>query len=277
MRNRFEVVDDPELVKIIIVPGDYIPGEDPDTSIYIEPPITPAEQNDLPSLLEVKNQELSQAIGSAITSGGVSRVTMNGETGERQREGGLELAQALLTLRGLRAAVVTTQINGEVNGSIVVLGVFSEQRINFQELPYSCGPTTILNKLRENGDMSETERSLAEFMGAAPEVGCENEDILQAYFDKDLEVVETKYNGSLKDLERCIKAAEAEGLDPYIIVNYFHAFANEGHYGAVTGIDENAVYMKGCSLGWLRLRRQYFEEYWHSSDGTTKGWYAVVR
>jgi hypothetical protein len=35
MRNRFEVVDDPELVKIIIVPGDYIPGEDPDTSIYI--------------------------------------------------------------------------------------------------------------------------------------------------------------------------------------------------------------------------------------------------
>ncbi|MES2971470.1 MAG: C39 family peptidase [Patescibacteria group bacterium] len=151
-----------------------------------------------------------------------------------------------------------------------VKDVFSKNNIHIQEIPYACGPSTLLNVLHLKGDSSHSEQELVELCKAKPVLGTSNENLIKAAKQVGLKLVEEKSNALVQDIERNIDAGVS------VIVNYFHAFAGEGHYAVVTNYDNKALYLVDSSFGLLRLRKEDFEKFWYNSDKTIYGWYAAV-
>jgi predicted double-glycine peptidase len=149
--------------------------------------------------------------------------------------------------------------------------IFTKYHLVIQEASYTCGPCSILNVLRLKGDSSRSEEEMAELCHAKPGVGSSNEDLVKAVREVGLEVVEEKSDANTQDIERHID----DGA--YVIVNYFNAFSDEGHYAVVTGYDDKALYFTDSSLGYLRLKKEYFKKFWYNSDKTVYGWYAAVK
>lgn len=135
----------------------------------------------------------------------------------------------------------------------------------------TCGPCSLLNVLRLKGDMSGTEDEFAAICNTKDGIGTSNDDMVRSAKQIGLEVIETKAEGTTEDIERLIDQGA------YIIVNYLHAFAEDGHYGVVTDYDDSAFYLADCSLGFLRLRREYFLKYWYDSKQAVNHWYLAVK
>ncbi|MDB5186784.1 MAG: hypothetical protein JWM07_256 [Candidatus Saccharibacteria bacterium] len=249
------------------------------TNICIEPLMTLLERSTI--LLSVgQDSELGKGLAAMQEDVGRQVITIDGMPSERHLSLGVALAEEIITLRGTQVAMVHAEINGKAERRLVEPRSFPRYKIHYQELLYSCGPTTLLNGMRLlRGDYSETEVGLAELCGAQPDIGITDEDIvaLTGHERVGLEVLETKYDAELTDIKRCVDEAKSKGENPYVIINYFHAFAGEGHYAAVVDYDDKAVYIMDCSLGYLRLRKEYFKAHWHSTDKSTRGWYAAVR
>ncbi len=150
--------------------------------------------------------------------------------------------------------------------------VLSDYNIHQQVLPYSCGPCTIMNILRMKGDFSRSEDEMVKICEAIPGRGTPQPNMLKACKEVGVEVVESKGNASMQDIERNID----KGL--YVILNYFNAFSGNGHYSFVTDYDDDAIYIADCSLGLLRLRKERLEKNWYgTADDDVKQWYAAVK
>jgi predicted double-glycine peptidase len=149
--------------------------------------------------------------------------------------------------------------------------VLCDHGVHIQELAYSCGPCSILNVLHLKGDFSESESHLVTLCGAVAGVGTSNEALLSACAKAGLEILESKQDASLEDVERRISQGG------YVIVNYLDAFSGKGHYSVLTDYDEQAVYILDCSLGLLRLDRAAFLKHWHNSDGSVSRWYLALK
>ena len=136
----------------------------------------------------------------------------------------------------------------------------------------TCGPCSLLNVLRLKGDMSGTEDEFAEICKTRDGVGTANEDMVTAAEEVGLNVLEAKAGGTAAEVKRHIDN------DAYVIVNYFHTFSGHGHYAVITDYDDNAFYLADCSLGFLRLRNEYFEKYWYGADpgSESKKWFLAV-
>jgi predicted double-glycine peptidase len=137
----------------------------------------------------------------------------------------------------------------------------------------TCGPCSLLNVLRLKGDMSGTEDEFAKICKTRDGIGTSNADMIEAAKQVGLDVLETKAGGTAADVKRHIDAGA------YVIVNYFHTFSGNGHYAVITDYDDNAFYLADCSLGFLRLRDEYFLKYWYGHDpgSESKKWFLAVK
>ena len=86
-----------------------------------------------------------------------------------------------------------------------------------------------------------------------------------------LKVIEEKGKASIQDIERNIDNGA------YVIVLYFHAFAQVGHYAIITEYDDRAFYLVGSSLGFMRLWKKDFKEFWYDTGKTDREWYLAVQ
>ena len=154
---------------------------------------------------------------------------------------------------------------------MAVKDVLDQQKVVIQQLSYSCGPCSLLNILYLKGDFSYDEQALAEKCSAQPEVGISNKTLLQVAEEVGLKVIETKENGKIADLERNLDAGN------YLIINYYNAFSDNGHYAAVIEHDQDAFYLRDSSFGLFRLSKANLEKNWYNSDKTIFGWYAAVK
>ena len=140
-----------------------------------------------------------------------------------------------------------------------------------QEGKSTCGPVTLLNILHLKGDFSRTEEELSQLCETKLNVGTSHENMVKAAKHLGLEVVEEKDGGTMQDVEQHIDNGN------FVVINYFHAFSQNGHYGLVSEYEKIAFYLRDCSLGLLRLRREYFKKYWHDQDRNSYGWFMAVK
>ncbi len=148
--------------------------------------------------------------------------------------------------------------------------LYIDHNFAFQQLGYTCGPVTLLNILRQRGDKSRSEEELASLCNALPGTGTTNDALVGAAKSVGLAVVAQKANAALDDIERHIDEAHA------VIVNYFYAFSDEGHYAQVAGYDDYALYLADPTAGYMRIRKEYFVNHWHSQAGDIVRWFAAV-
>lgn len=144
--------------------------------------------------------------------------------------------------------------------------IFDDNNLSFQEAEFTCGPVTLLNTLRLKGDFSHSENELSKLCKANPKIGTNEENMVEAAKKLGFKIIEKKWKSSIKDIERHIDK------NNFVIVCYFHAFSNEGHYGLVTEYDDEAVYLRDCSLGFLRLKKKYLVKHWHGHSKKDRGW-----
>lgn len=149
--------------------------------------------------------------------------------------------------------------------------IFSDENLVFQVGQSTCGPVTLLNILHLKGDFSHNEDELAQLCETKDGIGTSNENMVKVAKQLGLEIVEEKRDGSMQDVERHLDNGN------FVVICYFHAFAQQGHYGLVSEYDEAAFYFRDCSLGFLRLRREYFKKYWYNQDTSIYGWFMAVR
>ena len=149
--------------------------------------------------------------------------------------------------------------------------ILAEHNVHIQELSYSCGPCSILNVLHLKGDFSQSEESPTQLCGAVKGVGTSNGSLVDGCLQVGLEVMETKNDAELKDIEKNID----QGY--YVIVNYFDAFSGAGHYSIVTDYDEEAVYILDCSFGLFRLEKKDFLKHWHNKSKSIFRWYVALK
>lgn len=129
----------------------------------------------------------------------------------------------------------------------------------------------MLNILRLKGDDSYTEEELAKICHARPVKGTANADLVKAAKQVGLKLVEVKKNAAIADIERNLDAGA------FVIINYFEAFSEGGHYSIVTDYDETALYIADCYDGFLRIEKKYFPKWWHNSDKSIRGWYMAIK
>jgi predicted double-glycine peptidase len=138
--------------------------------------------------------------------------------------------------------------------------IFSDEHLVFQEGQSTCGPVTLLNVLHLKSDFDHTEDELAKLCDTKTGVGTSHERMVSAAKALGLEVI-----------ERHIDQGN------FVIINYIHTFSGNGHYGLVSEYDDQAFYFRDCSLGFLRLRREYFEKYWYDEDRSSRAWFMAVK
>jgi len=149
--------------------------------------------------------------------------------------------------------------------------VIQNNGLIIQKANYTCGPVSLLNVLRLKGDGAYSEPELAQICKARPGSGTDNNDLVVAAKQIGLEVVEVRQNATIADIERHLDNAA------YVIINYFEAFSQDGHYSVVTDYDEHALYIADCYDGFLRITKKYFPRWWHNSDGSIVGWFMALR
>lgn len=152
-----------------------------------------------------------------------------------------------------------------------VKDILTQHHLATQEASFSCGPVSILNVLRLKGDFSHSEKELIKLCDAKVGIGSSNEDVVSTARQVGLKVLEEKVDAVVADIEKQLDK------DAYIIVNYCHTFSDTGHYAVITDYDEEALYFADSSLGFLRLRKEYFKKYWYNSDKTIYGWYVALQ
>lgn len=149
--------------------------------------------------------------------------------------------------------------------------LYQDNRHAFQTVGFSCGPVTLLNILRQRGDMSHTEEELIELCKADAVTGTTNDNLITAARTLGFTIVEERDKATVKDIERQLDE------DNMVVVNYFYAFSNEGHYAQVAEYDDKAFYLIDPTAGYMRIKKEYFVTNWHSQDGTITGWFMAIR
>ncbi len=138
-------------------------------------------------------------------------------------------------------------------------------RIYIQDYDYSCGPCCILNLLTLKGRYGKyTEEEMILFCNSNETEGTTREGLIRGLESSGLEIAEEKENALLADIDRHL------GKKHFVIVNYFHLYANVGHYGVIFDSDPEGYYLLDSSLGLLRLDKPDFEKHWHSHDNTLR-------
>lgn len=149
--------------------------------------------------------------------------------------------------------------------------LYADNKLNFQEGEYNCGPVTLLNILSLKGDETHTEDELSKLCKAKPITGTDEADMISAAKSLGLEVVEAKKDGTLAEIEKHIDDGH------YVIVCYMHAFSGQGHYALISEYDDKAYYFRDCSLGFMRLKKKYFEKHWHSQVENIPRWFMAIK
>ena len=148
--------------------------------------------------------------------------------------------------------------------------IYAQNGLAIQKADYTCGPVSLLNVLRMKGDTSHSEEEVAKLCKAKPGSGTDNKALVNAAKELGLNIIEEKKDASIDDLERNIDAGS------YVIVNYFEAFSQDGHFSIVTNYDNRSLYIADCYDGLLRIEKKYFKNWWHNSDKTLHGWYVAL-
>jgi ribosomal protein S18 acetylase RimI-like enzyme len=202
---------------------------------------------------------------------------------ETHRDSSFE-QEAIFFVKALAAATAHKRETLAIKdlGGINIPSLYAELGVHIQELPYTCAQGAILgilNNKKVNHSWNETD--LAELCGAREGVGTPDKGkLLEACEETGLEVVESKQDASIDDIEHHIKANSDDIKDPdnvFVIVNYIDAFAGVGHYGAIFQQDEKAFYLVDPTFGLLRLEKPDFEANWHNTSGEIQHWFAAVR
>lgn len=134
----------------------------------------------------------------------------------------------------------------------------------------NCGPASLLNVLRLKGETKYTEEELAELCNAREGFDTEDDDLLAAAEAVGLDIVESKEGGTAAVIERHLDNGA------YVIICYTNAFSGNGHYSVVTAYDDQAFYLRDSSLGLLRLKKEWLDEFWYGASGSHQ-WFAAVK
>ena len=148
--------------------------------------------------------------------------------------------------------------------------IYQQNNLVIQKEEYTCGPTSLLNVLRDKGDSSYTELEVAKLCNSNMKDGSLHKGMLKGAKAIGLKVVEHKEHADIKDIERNIDDGN------YVIVNYFDAFTGYGHYGVITEYDDKALYLRDCFFGLFRMEKKIFKKWWYGRDGIQQ-WYVAVK
>lgn len=155
-----------------------------------------------------------------------------------------------------------------------VRGIFSDNHLVIQELPFTYGPVALLNALHLKGDFSRTEDELAKLCDAKEHFGTTNENLVKAAQEIGFKLVEDKSNATVEDIQRNLDNGA------YVIICYKNAYSGNGHYTVVTEYDDQALYCRDSAFGFFRLSKEYLEKFWHGSTDASSGskqWYMAVK
>jgi len=148
--------------------------------------------------------------------------------------------------------------------------IFYSEGFFLQEAVYSCGPTTIQNLQVYFGLPVTPIDEMLKLTKTSTKHGTETCGITEALEALGIQCSKEHTDSSLADLE---KALDERCV---CIVNYFNAFNEVGHFSLLIGYDEEAYFLVDSSLGFLRLKKKYFEKNWHNHDRTLHKWFVSV-
>lgn len=154
--------------------------------------------------------------------------------------------------------------------SMTIKKIYDDNGLRIQQTSYTCGPASILNVLSLKGRQDFTEEELAQLCETDPVKGTTNENMIKTIEHVGLQIAEQKSNASVDDIKRNVDAGRP------VIINYFDPFSSEGHYAVVTEYDDQALYLRDCWFGLLRLSIKRFKPVWHNGDSTIHGWYVAI-
>lgn len=111
MAESFELVEIDDLregLHITIEQGPSTTGPDSEatTDVYIRPPLSPTEGLEL--LSTELDEDTRQSFHASLETDTWTKFTLDGLPSEAHKTRGIELAKALVSIRGLKGAVVTT-------------------------------------------------------------------------------------------------------------------------------------------------------------------------
>lgn len=149
--------------------------------------------------------------------------------------------------------------------------IYAHNNLHIQETTYSCGPCTILNVLHLKGDFSRTEKELIKLCKAKKGIGTVQRDMVEAAQAVGLKIIKAKDKGSVKDIERHLDSGA------YVIVCYWHAYDEVGHYGLITQYDDDSLYFADCDFGFFRVSKKGFKKFWYNTDMNVKEWFMAVK
>lgn len=142
---------------------------------------------------------------------------------------------------------------------------------HIQKEPYSCWPCAIINWVDHITQSKYTEEELIKICNAKPLIWCENEDIIVWLNHVWMEIFDSWYNREICDLEKAID------MWHWVIVNYFNALHNVGHYSFLFHHDENSFYFKDSAIWLVRIKKDKFFALWHNSDQTKFRWFVSFK
>lgn len=148
--------------------------------------------------------------------------------------------------------------------------LFYREGFFLQEEVYSCGPTTLQNLQVFFGLPVTPVQELIRLAKTTTHSGTEHTGIVEALTTLGIKTKDEKRDATREDLERALDR------DCVCIVNYFNTFNRVGHFSLMIDHDDDAFYLIDSSLGFLRLRKKYFEQNWHNSDGSLSRWFVAV-
>lgn len=138
---------------------------------------------------------------------------------------------------------------------------FTTKKVYIQDQDYSCGPCCIINIFNLKGQICpKDEAELCRICQTNKADGTSPDGMLLGLKAVGLEVVEMKEKARLSDIHKHLDQGH------YVIVNYMHLYAAEGHYGVIVKCDDYALYMVDSSYGMIRLDNKDFEKAWHDTD-----------
>ncbi len=145
-------------------------------------------------------------------------------------------------------------------------------KIYFQKEDYTCWPSSIVNALNFfQIQHNEDEYTINEFIQAIPQEGASNESIIKFLEnDKRINLVKHKVNWRYDDLYEYIDKGYI------VLINYFNAFSNVGHYAIIYEYDAESFYFLDSSLWRLRLKNEILQKFWHNTKNDIKGFFIIL-
>lgn len=148
--------------------------------------------------------------------------------------------------------------------------IFKKHDLSIQNSLFSCGPVSLLNILQKKNQNLYCEEDITKLCKTTT-AGTVNQDLINAAKKVGLEIIEELQGASIEDIERHLEK------NHFVIVNYIQAFSGEGHYAVACEADENALYLRDSSLGFVRIKKKDFIKFWHNNDKSIKGWLLAVK